>query len=140
MPIMRGVDDVLTVRRWQRYGADRLYVTHENGQPVGSVDLQSGEVAAEHPTFEPELRRAVQAYLRSDLPEMVLPTQGVGEPEVIVDRELQAAMESWLAPARMRSVRGPAPSASGSTGSPRRAGRPSTTSRSGGRAPAWSTS
>ena len=68
-----GVDEVLTVRRWRRYGADRLYVTHETGKQVGSVDLQSGEVVAEDPLLEERVRRAAQAYLRSDVPELVLP-------------------------------------------------------------------
>ena len=39
------MEQLLTVRRWRRYGADRLFVTQETGAPVGSVDLQSGEVA-----------------------------------------------------------------------------------------------
>lgn len=67
------VDEVLTVRRWRRYGADRLYVTHETGKQVGSVDLQSGEVVADDPVLEERVRRAAQAYLRSDVPELVLP-------------------------------------------------------------------
>lgn len=67
------VDEVLTVRRWRRYGADRLYVTHETGARVGSVDLQSGEVVADDPVLEARVRRAAQAYLRSDVPELVLP-------------------------------------------------------------------
>ena len=96
MPIIDGVDDVLTVRRWQRYGADRLYVTHENGQPVGSVDLQSGEVVATHPVLEAEVRRAAQAYLRSDLSKLVLPAQRSGGPDETGYRELQVAMEAWL--------------------------------------------
>ncbi len=66
---------MLTVRRWRRYGADRLYVTHENGSPVGSVDLQSGDVAAAHPDQEGAVRRAAQEYLRSDVAELVLPVQ-----------------------------------------------------------------
>ncbi|MBO0899460.1 NERD domain-containing protein [Cellulomonas sp. zg-ZUI199] len=67
------MDEVLTVRRWRRYGADRLYVTHETGARVGSVDLQSGEVVADDPVLEARVRRAAQAYLRSDVPELVLP-------------------------------------------------------------------
>lgn len=96
MPIIRDVDDVLTVRRWQRYGADRLYVTHESGRPVGSVDLQSGEVSAPDPLLEAEVRRAAQAYLRSDLTEMVLPAQRSSSPDDIELRELHAAMAAWL--------------------------------------------
>ncbi len=78
------MDEVLTVRRWRRYGADRLYVTHETGAPVGSVDLQSGEVEAEGPELEARVRRAAQAYLRSDVPELVLPvTSGLASLDVL---------------------------------------------------------
>ena len=63
----------LTVRRWQRYGADRLFVTCGNGTPVGSVDLQSGSVDAGNPDLEGEVRRAAQVYLHADLPELVVP-------------------------------------------------------------------
>lgn len=48
-------------------------MTHETGARVGSVDLQSGEVVADDPVLEARLRRAAQAYLRSDVPELVLP-------------------------------------------------------------------
>jgi len=96
VPILLDVDDVLTVRRWRRYGADRLYVTHENGLPVGSVDLQSGEVDALDPALEVEVRRAAQAYLRADLPELAVPTQRAVSPDEGEVRELQAALEAWL--------------------------------------------
>ena len=93
---MGDVDHVLTVRRWQRYGADRLYVTQENGRPAGSVDLQSGEVSATDPVLEAEVRRAAQVYLRSDLPEVVLPSQRSSAPDEAEYRELHAAMAAWL--------------------------------------------
>lgn len=48
-------------------------MTHETGARVGSVDLQSGEVVADDPVLEARVRRAAQAYLRSDVPELVLP-------------------------------------------------------------------
>ncbi|HEY0117680.1 MAG TPA: NERD domain-containing protein [Cellulomonas sp.] len=98
------MDDVLTVRRWQRYGADRLYVTHENGLPVGSVDLQSGEVVATDAVLEAQVRRAAQAYLRSDLPEMVVPAQRGASPDETEYRELAAAMVAWLGPGVDESV------------------------------------
>lgn len=90
------MDDVLTVRRWQRYGADRLYVTHENGTALGSVDLQSGQVTAADPDGEEMVRRAAQAYLRSGADEIVLPLQRPNprrEPEL---HELQTGLEAWL--------------------------------------------
>lgn len=68
-----GVDESLIVRRWQRYGADRLFVTGDSGARVGSVDLRSGEVTVDLPVFEDGLRRAAQAFLRSDADELVLP-------------------------------------------------------------------
>jgi hypothetical protein len=42
---IRDVEQALIVRRWRRYGADRLYVTADTGAPLGSVDLATGRVA-----------------------------------------------------------------------------------------------
>ena len=67
------MNEALTVRRWRRFGADRLYVTADNGMRVGVVDLQSGEVSVDLPILEDGVRRAAQAYLRSDVTELVLP-------------------------------------------------------------------
>lgn len=67
------VPDTLTVRRWSRYGADRLYVTDEMGRRVGSVDLVTGEVVADSPLLEDGLRLAAQEYLRADAEEVVVP-------------------------------------------------------------------
>lgn len=70
---MVHVEEALIVRRWRRYGADRLYVTGESGARLGCVDLQSGEVIVDQPAAEAGVRRAVQAYLRADVTELVLP-------------------------------------------------------------------
>ena len=82
------------MRRWRRYGADRLYVTQESGARVGSVDLQSGEVVVDDPQHEAGLRRAAQAYLRADVAElaMSLPTPGVGA----LDPVDESALQAWL--------------------------------------------
>lgn len=78
------VEQALIVRRWRRYGADRLYVTAETGAPLGSVDLATGEVAVEADAaalegegLEQAVRGAAQAYLRADVPELVVPTADV---------------------------------------------------------------
>lgn len=88
------VEDVLTVRRWRRYGADRLYVTQETGARVGSVDLQSGEVVVDDPLLESGLRRAAQAYLRADVAELALalPAAGGGA----LDPDDESALQAWL--------------------------------------------
>jgi hypothetical protein len=92
------VEELLTVRRWRRYGADRLFVTQETGAPVGSVDLQSGEVVVEHPALEAGVRQAAQAYLRSDVRTdtgaLVLPVPAT--PTDALDALDQAALEAWL--------------------------------------------
>lgn len=96
-----GVEQALIVRRWRRYGADRLYVTAETGAPLGSVDLVTGAVdiggdrtADSAELVEAAVRQAVQAYLRADLPELVLPAAAV---------DVAAADET--APARPRGRR-----------------------------------
>lgn len=78
------VEQALIVRRWRRYGADRLYVTAETGAPLGSVDLATGAVAVEADAaavegegLERAVRGAAQAYLRADVPELVVPTAEV---------------------------------------------------------------
>ncbi|WP_315094613.1 nuclease-related domain-containing protein [uncultured Cellulomonas sp.] len=88
------MEDVLTVRRWRRYGADRLYVTRGTGARVGSVDLQSGEVVVDDPLLEGRLRRAAQAYLRADVTElaMTVPAPGVGA----LDPVDESALQAWL--------------------------------------------
>jgi len=88
------VEDVLTVRRWRRYGADRLYVTQGTGARVGSVDLQSGEVVVDDPLLEGRLRSAAQAYLRADVNELALtmPTSANGDLHPVDE----AALQAWL--------------------------------------------
>ncbi|NHT19141.1 hypothetical protein G6556_15745, partial [Cellulomonas sp. IC4_254] len=78
------MEQALIVRRWRRYGADRLYVTAETGAPLGSVDLATGQVAVEADAaalegegLEQAVRGAAQAYLRADVPELVVPTADV---------------------------------------------------------------
>src|SRR6478736_1791234 len=78
------VEQALIVRRWRRYGADRLYVTAETGAPLGSVDLATGQVAVEADAaalegegLEQAVRGAAQAYLRADVPELVVPATDV---------------------------------------------------------------
>ncbi|VTR75335.1 hypothetical protein CHMI_00079 [Cellulomonas hominis] len=78
------VEQALIVRRWRRYGADRLYVTAETGAPLGSVDLATGQVDVEAdalplegPGLEDAVRAAAQAYLRADVPELVVATADV---------------------------------------------------------------
>jgi len=67
------MSSTLTVRRWNRLGADRLVVTADTGASVGWIDLTSGEVVVDHPAGEGAVRRAAQAYLRADVLELVLP-------------------------------------------------------------------
>lgn len=88
------MEQLLTVRRWRRYGADRLFVTQETGARVGSVDLQSGEVVVDDPGLEDRLRRAAQEYLRADVTELVLPVPA--RPADDLGADDQAALEAWL--------------------------------------------
>ncbi|MFS0703592.1 NERD domain-containing protein [Cellulomonas sp. 179-A 9B4 NHS] len=97
------MEEVLTVRRWRRYGADRLFVTHESGGRVGSVDLQSGEVVVDDPVLEAGLRRAAQEYLRADVPELVLPLPRVTGSLDALD---EAGLDAWLGTDRPRGERG----------------------------------
>lgn len=87
------MEEVLTVRRWRRYGADRLFVTQGTGARVGSVDLQSGEVVAEDPELEASLRRAAQEFLRNDVTELVVPMPPGG---AALSQEDEAALRGWL--------------------------------------------
>src|SRR5690606_14981129 len=107
--------DSVTVRRWSRYGADRLYVTDETGRRVGSIDLTNGEVIAESPDLEEGLRLAAQEFLRTDadaeeitlpltlpeVPRLLPPVEGVqdGEPvpaDVPVGERLdRLAADGW---------------------------------------------
>jgi hypothetical protein len=91
------VDDALIVRRWRRLGADRLYVTAESGRRVGVIDLRSGEVSVDLPVLEEGVRRAAQAYLRSDVTEVVLPF-GATDDLASFDRVDDAAADVEVGP------------------------------------------
>lgn len=109
------MEQALIVRRWRRYGADRLYVTADTGAPLGSVDLATGQVALEAlpgvstattdagapgsagDLLAQAVRRAAQAYLRADLPEVVVPVA-----ELVAAPALEAVAP---VPARVRGRR-----------------------------------
>jgi hypothetical protein len=52
----------LTVKRWRRYGKDRLYVNTAQGARVGWVDLVSGETVVEIEALREDFTRAIQAH------------------------------------------------------------------------------
>jgi hypothetical protein len=52
----------LTVKRWRRYGKDRLYVNLPNGERVGWVDLQTGETTIEREDLREGFDRALREY------------------------------------------------------------------------------
>ena len=107
------MSEILTVRRWSRFGADRLVVTGDTGARVGWIDLRSGEVVVEGRALEDTVRRAAQEYLRADVPELALPVQpgpsdafdafdvvdpvGTGSPRVPADAEPDESVGARLA-------------------------------------------
>ena len=87
--------DSVTIRRWSRFGADRLYVMDDTGRRVGSIDLTNGEVLADSPALEEGLRLAAQEFLRADADEVTIslslpdvpraprPPEGVQDGEIV---------------------------------------------------------
>lgn len=55
-------DAPLTVRRWTRYGKDRLYVATADGVKVGWLDLVTGDTTVERPEFSDAFHQAVQGH------------------------------------------------------------------------------
>ena len=51
--------------RWTPYGKDRLYVTTEDGQRVGWLDLLTGESTLEVPELTDAVHEAVNALQRA---------------------------------------------------------------------------
>ncbi|HEY9473244.1 MAG TPA: nuclease-related domain-containing protein [Mycobacteriales bacterium] len=55
----------MTVRRWTRYGKDRLYVKLATGQEVGYFDLLSGREVVRLPAYAIGMRQAVAEFRAS---------------------------------------------------------------------------
>ena len=71
-----GVGDT-AVRRWQRYGKDRLYVTARDGTQLGWHDLQAGSVHSARPEYARLLQESVDAWRElHGLPALDLARQG----------------------------------------------------------------
>ena len=60
--------DELTVKRWTRYGKDRLYVNLPDGSRVGWLDLQTGKSTLDRPELSAKFERAVSRYRGGDDP------------------------------------------------------------------------
>lgn len=86
---------MLSVRRWQRYGTDRLYV-QDAGRVVGIVDLLDGSVEADNADDEALVRRAAAQFLRSDVPELLLPTQRPGLDDAGLTPADELVLAAWL--------------------------------------------
>ena len=76
-----------------------------SGTPLGSVDLTSGQVDPVEPQHEGQVRRAVQAYLRADGDEVVVPQQHASvEGLTLADEQL---LRQWLGAPIMLGGPGP---------------------------------
>ena len=71
----------LVVRRWQRYGKDRLYVATSDGVRVGWRDQQTGVVTVESSAHAAELEAVLAAW------NAVAPAPEVEAPEVFCNNE-----------------------------------------------------
>jgi hypothetical protein len=54
--------DPLVVRRWTRYGKDRLYVETDTGEKVGFLDLLTGQATIERTDLTVAFHEAVSAF------------------------------------------------------------------------------
>ena len=98
---------VVQVKRWRKYGKDRLYVSvpdgSEHGRRLGFVDLVSGEVTREEGLSDGEVvafERAVASHMGGEAVESVQPDsqpvaptpsqagQAVGSPAALLDEVL----------------------------------------------------
>jgi hypothetical protein len=91
---------MLTVRRWTRYGKDRLYVSAEDGQRVGWLDLVTGVEVLEQPGLAEEFQHAISSTQAAGLGNHEA-EQRVGAAAVLCDVQiavppaLEPAPESW---------------------------------------------
>ena len=110
---MNEAETDLTVRRWKRYGKDRLYVTGFDGRPVGRWDLLATKGHPESAELASALDRAVSTWLARDgqttTIEMV---QGVAESAATAQVSDVVSLPSAGAEPDLELIPGPAPKAS----------------------------
>lgn len=92
------------IRRWRRYGHDRLYAATPGGTDLGYLDLSTGRYYTDDLSNLPLLRKAIEdhrAAHRASMgtPESVSPTRLEGTPEPAVPSQ-----PPTQAPARMASA------------------------------------
>lgn len=71
----------LTVRRWKRYGHDRLYVEGADGLKLGYWDLLTGKAHVDHPAHRAEFDAAIQRHLADEAAPPPSPAKSPSEPE-----------------------------------------------------------
>ncbi|KAB2812544.1 NERD domain-containing protein [Pimelobacter simplex] len=76
MDVASADDPAWVVRRWRRYGYDRLYVERPDGAKVGYWDLAADTAHPSAPGDEPLLLRAVTAWKDGDRGAAVPPEAG----------------------------------------------------------------
>jgi hypothetical protein len=103
----------LTVRRWKRFGKDRLYVTGVDGRPVGWWDLLTTEGHPESADLTSALDRAASAWLARDAQTAALAmAQDVAEPAQTAQVSGVDSLPSAGAEADVELVPGPTPRSS----------------------------
>ena len=67
--VLGGVTaSTLVVRRWTRYGKDRLYVSTSGGERVGWLDLLTGDCTVERVDLTKEFHEALRAHQAGEQP------------------------------------------------------------------------
>ena len=77
--------DTLTVKRWRRFGKDRLYVNLPDGDRVGWLDLQTGQSTLEREELRSEFEEALRAHDAGDGDRPTGTTDGTSVPALLDD-------------------------------------------------------
>lgn len=69
----------LVVRRWTRYGKDRLYVSTSEGEKVGWLDLLTGDITVERADLTDQFHEAIAAHqgLNDTKPGLPVPAEAI---------------------------------------------------------------
>jgi hypothetical protein len=102
---------MLGVKRWTRYGKDRLYVSTEDGQRVGWLDLMTGEPTVEMPELADAFHAAIRGHQIGAAPsvteEVTPPSTGVAvEPEPCTPEAAYTVEVEWTDLAQNRPGQG----------------------------------